>query len=41
VIREDQKHIKEKAYEIATLSKKLRDEIRRTFSIFPQRGWNE
>lgn len=41
VIREAQKHIKEKAYEIATLSKKLRDEIRRTFSIFPQRGWNE
>ena len=28
VIREAQKHIKEKAYEIATLSKKLRDEIR-------------
>lgn len=28
VIREAQKHIKEKAYEIATLSKKMRDEIR-------------
>ena len=28
MIREAQKHIKEKAYEIATLSKKLRDEIR-------------
>lgn len=28
VIREAQNHIKEKAYEIATLSKKLRDEIR-------------